>query len=421
MNRFKKLSMLFVVFALMFLVTAPLHQAKAAPTWNLVWSDEFSGASGSAPDPSKWKYDIGGGGWGNNELEYYTNSRNNSYQDGAGNLVIKAIKENVGGMSYTSARLLTQGIFEQAYGKFEARIKLPYGQGIWPAFWMLGNNIGSVGWPNSGELDIMENIGREPSMVHGTVHGPGYSGANGIGNSYTLPNGQQFKDAFHVFSVEWEPAQIRWYVDGNLYNTFNKSQLVSGQTWVFDHPFFMLLNLAVGGYWPGNPDATTTFPQTMSVDYVRVYTPGSSTGIQSGGVYKLINTGSGKALDVNAAGTADGTNVQIWSDNGTAAQRWQVFDNGDGSYRLINPNSGKALDVSAAGTADGTNVQIWTSNGTGAQKWKIVSNTDGTYKLINVNSNKALDVYAAGTADGTNVQIYTDNGTAAQKWGLVLQ
>ncbi|WP_127505586.1 MULTISPECIES: RICIN domain-containing protein [Paenibacillus] len=397
-----------------------MPSAQAAPTWNLSWSDEFNGASGSAPDGSKWGYDIGGGGWGNNELEYYTNSRNNSYLDGGGNLVIKAIKENVGGMSYTSARLLTKGKFNQAYGKFEARIKLPYGQGIWPAFWMLGNNIDSAGWPGSGELDIMEYLGHDTSTVYGTVHGPGYSGAGGISKAYKLPSGS-FKDAFHVFGVEWEPTQIRWYVDGNLYHTFNKSQLGAGQTWVFDHPFFMIMNLAVGGNWPGNPNASTVFPQTMTVDYVRVYTQGTSTSspIEAGAVYKLINVNSNKALDIYAAGTADGTNVQIYTDNGTGAQRWQAVANADGTFKLINPASGKALDVAGAGTADGTNVQIANQNGNNAQNWRIIDNGDGSFKVIGVGSNKALDVASSGTADGTNVQIWTDNGTGAQKWRFV--
>ncbi|NEW09359.1 family 16 glycosylhydrolase [Paenibacillus sp. SYP-B3998] len=415
-----KMMFLYTVICLMLfcLFSAPLPSIKAATTWNLVWSDEFNGNSGTSPDAGKWKYDIGGNGWGNNELEYYTDSRNNSYLDGNGNLIIKAIKENVGGNPYTSARLLTKGLFTQAYGKFEARIKLPYWKGIWPAFWMLGDNLDSAGWPNCGEIDIMENLGQDSSRIYGTAHGPGYSGSGGIGKSYSLPNGQKFKDAFHVFSIEWEPTQIRWYVDGNIYHTFNKSQLGAGQTWVYDHPFFMIMNLAVGGNWPGNPDASTKFPQTMAIDYVRVYTAGS-TPIQTGAVYKLINMNSGKALDIYAAGTADGTNVQIYTDNDKAAQKWQVFANADGSYKLINPNSGKSLDVDGAGITDGTNVQIWSDNGTAAQKWNIVDNGDGSFKLINIGSGKALDVSSGAIVNGANVQIWSDNGTGAQKWRMI--
>ncbi|HEX8188249.1 MAG TPA: glycoside hydrolase family 16 protein [Pyrinomonadaceae bacterium] len=254
--------------------------ASAQTTWTLAWSDEFDGPAGSPVDGTKWVAEVGNGsnGWGNHQREYDTNSTKNASTDGAGNLVITAHRETLGKKyrcwygecQYTSARLKTQGKFEQAYGRFEARIRLPYGQGIWPAFWMLGANIQTAGWPACGEIDIMENIGREPSIVHGTIHGPGYSGAAGIGAPYALTAGA-FSDAFHVFAVEWEPNQIRWYVDGNLYQARTPADLPPGSAWVFDHPHFVLLNLAVGGYWPGDPDTTTVFPQKMYVDYVRVY------------------------------------------------------------------------------------------------------------------------------------------------------
>jgi beta-glucanase (GH16 family) len=268
---------LLMVAVLLMLILAT--DASTGQTWSLIWSDEFNGAAGSPVDTTKWVFDIGGGGWGNNELEYYTNSAPNASMDGNGNLVITAIKETLprkkrcwyGRCQYSSARIKTAGTFMQAYGRFEARIKVPYGQGIWPAFWMLGKNINKVGWPRCGEIDIMENIGREPAKAHGTIHGPGYSGANGIGAAYNLSTGA-FADDFHLFAIEWEPGgAIRWYVDGNLYQTRTQADLPAGAVWVFDRPFFILLNLAVGGSWPGNPDATTVFPQRMYVDYVRVY------------------------------------------------------------------------------------------------------------------------------------------------------
>jgi beta-glucanase (GH16 family) len=245
------------------------------PAYVLTWSDEFSTANGSLPDSSKWIMETGGNGWGNNELETYTNRTQNAHvQDG--NLVITANKETYTGSDgitrqYTSARLKTAGLFEQKYGRFEARIKITQGQGMWPAFWMLGNNIGTVGWPTCGEIDIMENIGKEPSIAHGSMHGPGYSGANGLTGGYTLPSGK-LADDFHIFAIEWEASVVRFYVDGNLYETRTPADLPAGKTWVFDHPFFILLNVAVGGDWPGNPDNTTVFPQNMLVDYVRVYT-----------------------------------------------------------------------------------------------------------------------------------------------------
>lgn len=253
----------------------PVTPPTATPhgsNWTLVWSDEFNGAS---LDGSNWTSEVNGSGMGNSELEYYTNGQNLSFENGA--LVITARRENpanyqcwYGTCTYTSGRINTQGKREFTYGRIEARIRVPYGQGIWPAFWMLGNNIGSVGWPACGEIDIMENIGREPNIVHGTVHGPGYSGANGIGGGYTLSSGN-FSDAYHVFTVEWESNVMRWYVDGNLYFTLNRSTVEARGQWVFDHPHFIILNLAVGGAWPGSPDGTTVFPQRMYIDYVRVY------------------------------------------------------------------------------------------------------------------------------------------------------
>jgi len=259
----------------------PEPTATPASPWQLLWSDEFDGPAGSLPDPAKWTFDLGGEGWGNREWQYYTNKPENIALDGQSALVITALpvaEDDTRGLvcwygpcRFTSARILTLDRFTFTYGRAEARLKIPYGQGIWPAFWMLGENIMSRGWPADGEIDIMENIGREPDIVHGTVHGPGYSGADGIGGSWQLPNGQHLSDDFHVYAVEWEPEEIRWYLDDILYFTLTPANIPSGQAWVFDHPFFLILNVAVGGNWPGYPDDTTTFPQTMVVDYVRVY------------------------------------------------------------------------------------------------------------------------------------------------------
>ncbi len=258
-----------VVFLLLSLV--PFASARDKHKWKLVWSDEFKQPNGSAPDPTKWDCALGGNGWGNQELETYTDRRENS-QIVNGKLVITARRESFTGKDgiardYTSARLLTRGKFAQQYGRFEARIKIPYAQGIWPAFWMLGDG---GDWPNRGEIDIMENIGKEPQIVHGTIHGPGYSGEHGIGAPYATKKGR-FADKFHVYAIEWEPNVIRFYVDDHLYNTITPAKLPAGTKWVYDHPFYMLLNVAVGGGWPGYPDATSTYPQKMEIDYVRVY------------------------------------------------------------------------------------------------------------------------------------------------------
>ena len=256
--------------------TSPTPQPGGSPgQWQLSWGDEFDGPDGSRPDPSRWVLELGGEGWGNQELQTYTDRPENSSIEG-GALVITARAEKFTGRDgiardYTSARLKTLGRFSQAYGRFEARIKIPRGQGIWPAFWMMGVNIDSRGWPDDGELDVMENIGREPSTVHGTLHGPGYSGADGLSTPFQSPNGRPFADDYHLYAVEWEPSQIRWYVDGTNFKTVKPSDLPAGARWVFDHEMFMLLNVAVGGNWPGNPDQTSVFPQQMLVDYVRVY------------------------------------------------------------------------------------------------------------------------------------------------------
>ncbi len=233
----------------------------------LVMFDEFS--TDGAPDSTLWGFDIGTGenGWGNNELQYYTD-RPENVEVVNGILLIKAQEESFEGSSYTSARLLTKDLFEQRYGRFEARIRLPYGQGIWPAFWMLGADIDENPWPGAGEIDIMEYRGQNPSLLIGSVHGPGYSGGDAISKEYTLEN-DRFDTGFHIFGIEWGPEYINFYVDDVLYNQITPAD-VTGQ-WVFNKPFYILINLAVGGSFVGSPNAETTFPQTMLVDYVRVY------------------------------------------------------------------------------------------------------------------------------------------------------
>ena len=255
--------------------TAPLNEpmstATPGPTpipaphgWKMVWHDEFDGP---AIDRRNWTFDIGGGGWGNNESEFYTDRPENArLEDGF--LILEARKEDYGGREYTSARLKTQGLQSWTYGRIEARLKVPFGQGIWPAFWMLGEDIDAVDWPLCGEIDIMEHVGKDPTRVYGTLHGPGYSGAQGVGGRYTLATGT-LSDTFHTFAVEWEADAFRWYIDDTLYLSKTPADLPG--RWVYDHPFFIILNVAVGGKWPGYPNKTTQFPQRMYVDYVRVY------------------------------------------------------------------------------------------------------------------------------------------------------
>ncbi|MFD7685733.1 ricin-type beta-trefoil lectin domain protein [Streptomyces sp. NPDC059781] len=402
-----------VVAAFAFLTTGPsAHRADAATPTAPTWSDEFDGPAGSAPDPGKWTLETGGSGNGNHELQYYRDSRDNAALDGDGNLVITARKNTdtglqcwYGACQYTSARLNTAKTFTQAYGRFEARIKVPRGQGMWPAFWMLGDDLGTAGWPNSGEIDIMENVGYEPGIVHGTVHGPGYSGGGGIGAAYTLPGGAAFADGFHVFAVDWSPEKITWSVDGTTYQTRTPADL-GGRKWVYDHPFFLILNLAVGGDWPGSPNAGTAFPQTMTIDYVRVSASGGSSG--NGGTTRTgaVKGIGGMCVDVAGASTADRTPIQLHDCTGVDAQQWTL--GGDGTVRAL----GKCLDVRDASTADGTPVQLYTCNGTKAQQWTYTSARD----LTNIGADKCLDAEGGSSADGTPLQIWTCTGAANQKW-----
>jgi len=240
----------------------PASSARAG--WHLVWHDEFETAIG--PD---WTYDIGTGkgGWGNEERQFYTARPENARVEN-GVLVIEARRERYSSSEYTSARLKTEGRAAFTYGRIEARIQVPRGEGLWPAFWALGDDLRTVGWPRCGEIDVMENIGREPGRVHATVHGPGYSDGQGVGGFFDLPSGA-FGDAFHLFAVEWDASSLRFSVDDALYKSITPADVPG--PWVFGHPFFLVLNLAIGGRWPGDPNADTAFPARMKVDFVRVY------------------------------------------------------------------------------------------------------------------------------------------------------
>jgi beta-glucanase (GH16 family) len=383
--------------------SAPRAVASAAASF----TDDFDGAAGAGVDQSKWRLETGDN-VNNHERQYYTSGTNNAALDGQGHLVITAKKENpanyqcwYGTCQYTSARLNTASTFTQAYGHFESRMKIPRGQGMWPAFWMLGT--GGAGWPGNGEIDIMENVGFEPGAVHGTIHGPGYSGSGGIGAGYSLPGGQAFADGFHTFAVDWAPNSIKWSVDGNVYETRTPADL-NGNHWVFDHPFYLLLNLAVGGYWPGDPDGSTSFPQQLVVDYVHVTTSASGGG---GGGGQITGYG-GKCVDVNAASSANGTAIQLYDCNGSAAQQWTVGS--DQTLRAL----GKCMDLTAAGTANGTQVQLYDCNGTGAQKWQAGSGGS----LVNPASGRCLDATGPSSANGTRLQIWDCAGSANQKWTL---
>jgi beta-glucanase (GH16 family)/transcriptional regulator with XRE-family HTH domain len=248
----------------------PKHTVRAAH--KLIWHDEFAGSAGAPPDSTKWQVVTGAGGWGNHELEDYTSRASNVSLDGKGHLAITAehgtYADGGATSNYTSGRIQTKGLYQSRYGQIEARIKLPAGQGLWPAFWALGAD---GAWPEAGEIDVMENIGSKPSTIFGSIHGPQAGSARGYAISATEHAHSSLAAGFHTYGVEWSPKEIVFTLDGVPYATRTRSDLSSSQRWVFNKPFYLLLNLAVGGTWPGSPNASTRFPATMLVDWVRVY------------------------------------------------------------------------------------------------------------------------------------------------------
>ncbi len=248
---------------------------SSADRWQLTWSDEFNGPNGSGPDASKWVYDVGGDGWLNHEMESYTDRRENVRVE-HGSLVIEARREEyIGGdgigRHYTSGRVKTLGRFAQQEGRFEARIKIPKGRGVWPAFWMEGANVATVGWPGCGEIDVMENIGHQPGRLYATLHGPGFEATSRLQSRFDLPERGSLGDEFHVYALEWSGKTVKFLLDGKEYGKVVRDTAEHGRNLPFDQPFFMLLNLAIGGDWEGPPDEETVFPAVMMVDFVRVY------------------------------------------------------------------------------------------------------------------------------------------------------
>lgn len=464
-------------------------QAHAQTTWNLVWSDEFNGPANSAPSSSTWAYDTGGGGWGNGELEVYCApfsstapcdpNNSNIYEDGNGNLVIKAINNNG---TWTSGRMKTQGLEAFQYGRIEARILAQVGDGFWPAFWMLGNNIGSVGWPTCGEQDIMEWVqSYGPSVTSSHIHGPGYSGANGIGATYTFPNGGRIDDStYHTYGVIWSPNEMQFYRDDPTtpFFTMTPADIPSGDQWVFNNPFFILLNFAVGGGgFPGYTDSTTPNPGTMLVDYVRVYQAATSTGT-SGPV--SINAGGGATgsyvadADFSGGNTAS-TGAAINTSNVANAAPQAVYQTerwGASTYTMPGLTPGGQYDVTlqfaeiywtavgqrqfnvaingtqvltnfdiiaATGgeniaiaktfpaTAD-SNGQIAVQFSTGAVDQPKISgiqvaaastNLNGTHVIqASYNTGFVVDDWGSSSASGNIVDLYTANGSGAQSWSL---
>jgi len=249
------------------------------PRWELIWSDEFDAPEGTAIDSTKWVHDTGGHGWGNAQLEFNSDRTSNVSHNGEGQLAITARREPLNGLEYSSGRVKTQGRFELQYGRVEALIKLPTGQGIWPAFWMLGADFPSVGWPDCGEIDIMEHRGQLRYESTGAVHGPGFSAGEAISGRQS--SSEALSDDFHLFALEWTSSELRWFVDDQQFMSLSAEQLPKRSAWPFDKPYFLLMNVAVGGHYVGAPNEQTSFPQSMLIDYVRVYRDlNSSRGAQ---------------------------------------------------------------------------------------------------------------------------------------------
>jgi beta-glucanase (GH16 family) len=399
--------------------------------YTLTWSDDFTGAAGTGLNTGNWLYDTGhcypgcpAGNWGTGEVENNTTSTANVFQDGAGHLVIKPIRDGSG--NWTSGRVETQrtdfsagsnGILRIQASLQQPNVSGAAAQGYWPAFWTLGAPFRGVytNWPSAGEIDILEDIDGQ-SNVYGTFHcgvNPGgpCNETSGIGSGARACSGCQ--TGYHTYAMELDksvsPNQIRFYLDGANYFTINSNQ-VDATTWAnaTNHGFFAILNVAIGGGWPGNPTGSTASGVPMNVDYVAVYNKAAGGG-GGGGRTGAITGNGGKCVDVNAASNADGTKIQLWTCNNTSAQQW-TWNTGDGAIHAL----GKCMDIAGGGTADGTKIQLYTCNGTGAQKWVV--NANGT--VTNPQSGKCLDDPNFVTTDGTQLQIATCNGSAAQVWHM---
>lgn len=407
-----------------------LAARPAAAQWTLVWSDEFTE---STINTAYWTFDTGNGsgGWGNNELEYYTSRPQNVYLSN-GNLVIQAQKESYGGMSYTSARLKTDGLQTWTYGKIEARIKIPTGQGLWPAFWMLGSNIGSVGWPQCGEIDIMEHV-NNASTIQGTMHwyvnGHAYYGAASPALDFTQ---------YHIYSIEWDANAIKWFVDGTQYLEGNIANNINS-TDAFHRPFFLLLNLAVGGNWPGNPDSSTVFPAAMYVDYVRVYkasgtaqvatptfspAPGTYSSAQnvtlscatSGATIRYTTDGS----QPTSSSTAYSSPINI---SATTSLNAKAFLSGmtdsataTGTYTISAPSIGKTwylFNTPVSVSPAGQDLQTATSGVTGWQPIKSITATSSYWYSPAVTGSVSAGTWnfylwsnSPGSASNVRVEVY---------------
>jgi len=392
------------------------------------WSDEFNAANGTAVSSGTWGYDVGGGGWGNGELEVYNSGTSNVWQEN-GYLRIQAK------CCYTSGRIKTQGKKTFSQGStVEFRSRGPMGQGYWPAGWALGADITSVPWPGCGEIDIMEHVNSIGTNV-GTIHWD----FNGHA-SYTASQPAVNFAAWNNYGIQWTSSYIRWTLNGAAVGDANIAGGINGtDEFGANKPFFIIFNVAVGGAWPGNPNSSTVFPGNLDVDWIHVTGTSTSGGptpttapnptpTPSGGgggtttisgVHTIsMNINLNKHVDVAGASTANGTHVQVWDANGSAAQNWNFTTTGvvPAGYYNIAALGPYCMDVNGGNPAAGTKVQLWACNGSAAQSWKLVA-VSGGYNLVSaVGSNMCLDSPSGSTTNGTQFQIWGCNGTTAQKF-----
>lgn len=378
-----------------------VQSTARSQNWQLVWAEEFNGSIG--PD---WSFETGGGGWGNNEQQYYL-PQNATIENNT--LAITAKWESVGGYSYTSARMKTQGHKSWRYGKIVASIHMTAIQGQWPAFWMLGDNIGSVGWPSCGELDIMEQINTE-NVVHGSTHW--YSGGQA---DWTSSAGTSVT-GWHEYSITWDPNYIRWYIDNNQYSQFYIGGN-AGNTYAFNqNNFFIILNMAVGGNWPGFSIDNNAFPAKMNVDWIHVYQDGA--GLADGRTFRIQARHSGMCLDAWMAATGNGTKLNQGPWNGGNNQRWVAHSRGGNQYCFTGVQSGRAIDINAW-TTDDVQLQLWDYYANGAQTYACNPTDSGYYQVMNVNSGKVWDVYGISMANGAAVYQSSWNGGYNQHWAFL--
>lgn len=388
-------------------IAVPAH----AQSWNLVWSEEFNGPAGSFPDSSRWGYDVGNNnGWGNGEWEHYcaagsnaapcSSANPNVFMNGSGSLVIRARRDASG--TWTSTRMLTRGKFSVQYGRIEARMRLVPARGLWPAFWMLGTDIGTVGWPACGEIDIMEwVINYGANVTSSALHGPGYSGGGNIGVQAGFPNGTRVDDPnFHIYGVIWSPNQIQFYRDStsNIIRTITPANIPPGTTWAYNHPFFIILNQAVGGNWFPGPDASTPPVNDILIDYVRVYQSGSQPPPPpppTGGMVSIRASANNSFVAAENAGAAplvaNRGAVNTW-------EQFRVVENSDGTVSLQAVVNGLFVGVDT--NNGGRLIANRTSIGT-QERFRRIAQPNGTVALQSVANN----LYVAADLNVGNVLI----------------